>query len=163
MNAFRNGLNKIMKFAMSVMLVTMTLLVSWQVFTRYILKNPADWTEEFIIILLIWTSFIGAAYAFGTKDQMALVFLKEGLKGNKKKILIVSIDVIVLLFAVTILIFGGSNVIKTVSEQTTPILGISKGYLYLSLSVSGIITTIYQILNIAEDLKMDFKAEGGKK
>ena len=44
----------------TVLLSIMTLLVLYQVFTRYILNSPAAFTEELVRYFLIWTGFIGA-------------------------------------------------------------------------------------------------------
>ena len=46
----------------TVLLSIMTLLVLYQVFTRYILNSPAAFTEELVRYFLIWTGFIGAAF-----------------------------------------------------------------------------------------------------
>ena len=72
-------LNKVLAVVVSALLIVMTVLVLWQVFTRYVLNNPAVFTEELIIIILVWTSFVGAAYAFGRREHMALVFLRDKL------------------------------------------------------------------------------------
>lgn len=40
----------------TVLLSIMTLLVLYQVFTRYILNNPAAFTEELVRYFLIWTA-----------------------------------------------------------------------------------------------------------
>ena len=42
----------------TVLLSIMTLLVLYQVFTRYILNSPAAFTEELVRYFLIWTGFI---------------------------------------------------------------------------------------------------------
>ena len=51
----------------TVLLSIMTLLVLYQVFTRYILNSPAAFTEELVRYFLIWTSFIGAFFYFLSK------------------------------------------------------------------------------------------------
>ncbi|WP_070000265.1 TRAP transporter small permease [Cellulosilyticum sp. I15G10I2] len=147
-------LNKVLSFVISMLLVVMTTLVLWQVFTRYILNNPSTFTEELVIIILIWTSFLGTAFAFGTRQHMALIFLKEKLHGKKRIMLEVFIDLLVLLFAVIILIFGGKAITEGVFSVKTPILGISRGLIYISTVVSGVIITFYQLVNILEDLKI---------
>lgn len=152
-------LNKVLSFVISVLLIVMTTLVLWQVFTRYILNNPSTFTEELVIIILIWTSFLGTAFAFGTRQHMALIFLKEKLHGKKRIMLEVFIDLLVLLFAVIILIFGGKAITEGVFSIKTPILGISRGLIYISTVVSGIIITFYQIVNILEDLKIEDNLE----
>lgn len=42
----KNVMNKILSAASVVLLVFMTSLVLWQVFTRYVLGKPAAFTEE---------------------------------------------------------------------------------------------------------------------
>ncbi|NIX00358.1 MAG: TRAP transporter small permease subunit, partial [Phycisphaerae bacterium] len=37
--------------------------VTWQVITRFVLKNPSSWTEELATYLLIWVGLLGAAVA----------------------------------------------------------------------------------------------------
>lgn len=84
----KNVMNKILSAASVVLLVFMTSLVLWQVFTRYVLGKPAAFTEELVKYSLMWTAFIGAAYAFFTRDHMSLTIIKDKLTGNKRKILL---------------------------------------------------------------------------
>ena len=77
----KNVMNKILSAASVVLLVFMTSLVLWQVFTRYVLGKPAAFTEELVKYSLMWTAFIGAAYAFFTRDHMSLTIIKDKLTG----------------------------------------------------------------------------------
>lgn len=88
----KNVMNKILSAASVVLLVFMTSLVLWQVFTRYVLGKPAAFTEELVKYSLMWTAFIGAAYAFFTRDHMSLTIIKDKLTGNKRKILLLRFD-----------------------------------------------------------------------
>jgi TRAP-type C4-dicarboxylate transport system permease small subunit len=150
-------LDKFLTYVISILLVVMTSLVLWQVFTRYVMNNPSTFTQELVIIILIWTSFLGAAYAFGTRQHMALIFLKGKVKGHSKLILSVFIDVVILLFAVVILIIGGNQITMGVAGIKTPILAIPKGYIYSSTIVSGVLIVFYQFVNIFEDFRIKDK------
>ena len=70
MREFLTSVKKWMTFLLSriatILLSVMTFLVLYQVFTRYVLNSPAAFTEELVRYSLIWTGFIGAAYAFST-------------------------------------------------------------------------------------------------
>lgn len=150
-------LDKFLTYVISILLILMTSLVLWQVFTRYVMNNPSTFTEELVIIILIWTSFLGAAYAFGSRQHMALIFLKEKTRGSSKLILCVFIDVVILIFAVVILINGGGQITMGVAGVKTPILGISKAYIYSSTIVSGVLIVFYQFVNIFEDFRIKDK------
>ena len=59
-------MDKFLSIACAVLLSFMTILVLIQVFSRYVLNSPVAFTEELVRYSLIWTGFIGAAYAFST-------------------------------------------------------------------------------------------------
>lgn len=67
----KSGLNFLLSRIAAVLLIAMTALVIYQVFTRYVLNSPADFTEELVRYLLIWTGFIGAAYGFSTRKEFS--------------------------------------------------------------------------------------------
>ena len=141
----KNVMNKILSAASVVLLVFMTSLVLWQVFTRYVLGKPAAFTEELVKYSLMWTAFIGAAYAFFTRDHMSLTIIKDKLTGNKRKILLLVIDVIILLL-------GGFKLAMSARAEYSALLGIPRTLVYAVSPVSGIFIVVAQIINIYEDL-----------
>lgn len=154
MQGIKKIMNTVLSYVTAFFLIVMTALVVWQVFTRYILNDPSIFTEELVRFILIWTSFLGAAYAFGTRQHMALIFLKEGSRGIAKKLICAFIDLVVLILAVLVLIKGGYSLASGVMTIKTPILGIPKGLVYMIGPISGVIIVIYQIINIIEDFVM---------
>ena len=46
--AVKNIMNKVLSAVCSVLLSFMTILVLWQVFTRYLLNSPAAFTAELV-------------------------------------------------------------------------------------------------------------------
>ena len=57
----QKAINYILARIAALLLIAMTILVIYQVFTRYVLNNPADFTEEIVRYTLIWLGFVGAA------------------------------------------------------------------------------------------------------
>ena len=98
----KKGMTKLLAAIATILLSVMTLLVLYQVFTRYVLNSPAAFTEELVRYFLIWTGFIGAAYAFITREHMCLVLVRDSLKPEKKRILMTFIDVLILVFAISV-------------------------------------------------------------
>lgn len=68
--AIKYWMDKILSIACAILLSFMTILVLIQVFSRYVLNSPVAFTEELVRYSLIWTGFIGAAYAFSTREHM---------------------------------------------------------------------------------------------
>ena len=58
-------LDKVLEVVLCVMVVLMVFGCVWQIFTRFILRDPSDWTEEFVKYTLIWSTMLGVPYAYG--------------------------------------------------------------------------------------------------
>ena len=136
----------------TVLLSIMTLLVLYQVFTRYILNNPAAFTEELVRYFLIWTGFIGAAYAFITREHMCLVLVRDSLSPSRKRILMTLIDVLILVFAIFVITIGRFKLALSAKKVYSALLGIPRSLVYAMAPVSGIFIILAQIINIYEDI-----------
>ena len=150
--AVKNIMNKVLSAVCSVLLSFMTILVLWQVFTRYVLNSPAAFTEELVKYSLMWTAFIGAAYAFFTRDHMDLTLIKDKVTGVKHKILVSFIDILILLLAVFVFIIGGFMLALSARQEFSALLGIPRSLVYAITPISGIFITIAQIINLYEDI-----------
>ena len=107
LTVIKKWMTRILSGIATVLLSVMTLLVLYQVFTRYVLNSPAAFTEELVRYFLIWTGFVGAAYAFITREHMCLVLVRDSLSPKKRRILMIGIDVLILVFAVFVITIGG--------------------------------------------------------
>ncbi|SNZ17358.1 TRAP-type C4-dicarboxylate transport system, small permease component [Terribacillus aidingensis] len=137
-----------------ILLVTCTLTVFlvagaiWQVFTRFVLQNPSVFTEEVLRFSFIWVGLLGASYAFGVKEHIALTFLMSKWKHKKdKQAAEIIIEVTVLLFMIIVFIIGGSQLMLETMSQTSPVLGLPMGYVYAALPLSGLLTVYYTVTN----------------
>lgn len=145
-------MNIVLSGIAAILLSVMTLLVIYQVFTRYILNSPAAFTEELVRYFLIWTGFIGAAYAFSTREHMALVLIRNKLTGNKRKILMTAIDALILILALLVITIGGVKLAMSASREFSALLGIPRSLVYSVAPISGVFMIMAQIINIYEDV-----------
>jgi len=136
----------------STLLIALLLLLLWQVFSRYVLQSPSTFTNELLEILLVWLSLIAASYAFGSNEHLALELLKSRLKKNSEFLVNIVIKLIILSFAIFVLIIGGLKAVDGMMSQSTPILQIPKGWLYLILPISGVIIIIYDLINFLNSI-----------
>ena len=136
----------------TVLLSIMTLLVLYQVFTRYILNSPAAFTEELVRYFLIWTGFIGAAYAFSTREHMSLTLIRDKFTGKAHTALLVVIDGLILLMASFVFTIGGFKLAVSASREFSALLGIPRSLVYSIAPISGVFIVLAQIINIYEDV-----------
>ena len=152
MTGLKTGLEWLLGRLAGLLLVLMTLLVLYQVFTRYVLGDPADFTEELVRYLLMWTGFIGAAYAFATRQHMALIVARNTLPDRQKRLLILFVNVLILVFALLVIVIGGIRLALSARHEVSALLGISRGLVYSVAPLAGVFIVLAQVVNIWEDL-----------
>ena len=150
--AIKFWMDKILSIACAVLLTFMTVLVLIQVFSRYILNSPVAFTEELVRYSLIWTGFIGAAYAFITREHMCLVLVRDSLSPSGKRILMTVIDILILLFAIFVITIGGFKLALSAQKVFSALLGIPRSLVYAMAPISGLFMILAQIINIYEDV-----------
>ena len=153
MEAIRKGLDKVLEFVCCTLLALMTVFATWQVASRYIFNKPSTVTEELVLICFVWMGLLGAAYIFGKQEHMRMSFLVDKLsERNQTKVKLFS-EIVVILFAALVLVFGGFKMSQLSMGQISSSLQIPMGYIYLALPLSGVITIVYNILNIYDFVK----------
>lgn len=147
MKKFTSVLTKTLGVFLIVLMAAMVLDVSWQVFTRFILKDPSSFTEELAGFLLIWIGLLGASYAYYTRAHLGIDILTSKLTGVKRRTVDITIHAIVFLFSFFILLIGGYRLMNLTFtlKQISPALGISMGYIYLVLPLTGLLMMYYSI------------------
>ncbi|KEZ52422.1 TRAP transporter small permease [Metabacillus indicus] len=146
----RKTVDQTIAFVTCTMLAFMVLTAVWQVFTRYVLNSPSTVSEEILRYSLIWVSMLGASYAFGKKKHIAIELLAEKLPKNKALALSIMIETLILLFAMLVMVIGGSRIVALTMAQSSASLGLPMGYIYLSLPVSGVLIIGYSLMTIYE-------------
>jgi len=152
--AIRIALCRLLEAALIVAVLVLVLDVLWGVFTRKIMGDQAQWSEELARFLLIWISLLGGAVAFGERAHLGVDYFVGKLAPEAKRFMAVFVQIIVLIFAATIFLFGGARVVLDTLAvgQDTPALGIEKGYVYLALPIAGIFMTLFAIEQLVEVL-----------
>ena len=153
METIRKRLDKVLEFICCTLLALMTILVTWQVVSRYVLNNPSTVTEELVLFSFVWMGLLGGAYLFGKNEHMAMTFLFDKLSEKNQIKVRIFFELVIMAFAVFILVFGGWNMSKLSMGQLSSSLQIPMGYIYLALPLSGITTMIYNALNISDIIK----------
>lgn len=129
--------------------------VIWQVLSRYVIGKPSTVTDELARYLFMWVALIGAAYTTGLKRHLAIDLLTMTLKGKRKIINEIVIQIAIAVFAGVVLVYGGSQLaMKTLATgQVTPALGLEMGYIYFCLPISGALMIFYSVIFACERVK----------
>jgi TRAP-type C4-dicarboxylate transport system permease small subunit len=137
------------------LLALMVMNVTWQVTSRYVFQDPSSFTDELSRYLLIWVGMLGSAYVAGKNEHLAIDILINKLKGNAQIKLLIGIQVSVLLFALAVMVLGGSNLvyITFVLGQKSATLQIPLAFIYGIIPFSGLLIIYYQIVSVSQLFK----------
>ena len=145
LNNIRKVINTVIKIACILLFGFMVIIGTYQILVRYIFNNPSTISEELLTYSFTWMSLFAAAYVFGKREHMRMGFLADKLSSKKLTILNVIIEIA---FALIVMVYGGVSITSLSMTQKTASLGIPMGYIYIVLPITGIIITLYGILNI---------------
>lgn len=133
--------------------IVMVALTCWQVFTRYVLKNPSTWSEELVSYLFAWMSLLGASIVTSESGHMNIPVLVDRLNPQMRSYMRILHELIALLFSLAILVYGGWQISRLAMGQMTSSLGVPVGIFYYVMPLCGVLNIIYTIINIAEIAK----------
>ncbi|MGJ8640281.1 MAG: TRAP transporter small permease [Opitutaceae bacterium] len=163
MQQLTKWMTRALEVALIVIVGLLVLDVVWGVFTRYVMGEQAKWSEELARFLLVWVALLGSALAFGVKAHLGVDYFVGQLHPVSRKFMAIIAHIVVLFFAVSVFVYGGSRVVgdALTMEQMTPALGWKMGYVYLALPISGIFMVLFTLENLLETLKANPEQEEG--
>lgn len=125
----------------------MTVLITWQVITRYLFNSPSAVSEILSRYLFIWLILFGSAYVFGLREHMAISFIKEKFSPRGKIITDMFTELAIAVFTFTIMIIGGWYTVLRQMWQLDSALQIPMGYIYSAIPLSGGLIVFYFLYN----------------
>ncbi|REJ81220.1 MAG: TRAP transporter small permease [Acidobacteria bacterium] len=137
------------------LLALMVVNVSWQVFSRYVLRDPSSVTEELARFLLIWLGLFGGAYALGRGQHVAIDALVVRLPAGWRRGTSIAASLCVLTFAISLLLFGGTRLALLVHrlDQESAALGVGLAWVYAALPLSGLVFAGFALLDLADAVR----------
>lgn len=148
LKSIKKGVDKVMDWLLIVMLAIMTVLVTYQVVTRYVFKSPSAVSEAIAQYMFVWLVMFGSALVFGDRGHLEISVLKDKMNPKPRFIVEVLINISLMIFSISVCIYGGFiGVIRQISTLDAA-LGISTGVIYMSIPLCGIIMVFYAIYNI---------------
>ncbi|MGL5051070.1 MAG: TRAP transporter small permease [Cetobacterium sp.] len=152
MSNIRRILDKTILGACVSLFIFMTAIGTYQISSRYIFRSPSTVSEELISYSFAWMAMLSAAYIFGKRDHMRMVFFVDRLSYKSQSLLGILSEAAIFLFSIGVLVKGGSSITALTITQTTPALRISMAYIYVIIPICGLIICLYSLLNIKDIL-----------
>lgn len=145
-------LTKIIKFIDRVVIILgatltgiMVLLVFYEVIGRYGLKHVPSWTQEIVLVVMMWFGFLSIAIGFRFQLHIKLTMFIEKLPQKIQTFCAKVSDVLIVAFGVILLVEGTKFTVFT-WDSTLPVTKLPTGIQYIIVPVAGFLTIIYGLL-----------------
>src|ERR1700755_1034018 len=88
-------------------LVTISAVIPWAVFTRYVLNSAASGPEPMAVLLTIVLTFIGAAAGYRLNLHMNVSYFADMLPARLRGLLDLAVQLLMALIAIFMIVWGG--------------------------------------------------------
>ena len=128
-------------------LCAMTVIISWQVFARYVLNARPSWTEQASLLLMIWFIFLATAVGIRENFHIRITAMIDPLGSQARRLMEILIHIIVGLIGLGMIIWGFQLTGYT-WPHSIPTLGMSRGFAYIPVIVSGAMIAFFALEHI---------------
>lgn len=141
-NRLLDRLTGLAQFFCTALLVVMTVIISWQIFGRFILNDTPKWSEQLAGVMMVYLTLIGGAIAVREGRHIALTWFRDRFPGKAQKVAWTVTQLLILGFGL-IMVWYGVKMVQLVQAWTIPTLGISTSVNYWPFPVAGLLIATY--------------------
>lgn len=123
-------------------MLAITLVLFAGVVWRYFFVDPLTWSDEIARTLFVWLAFIGAAIGVKRRLHSAVLVFGSRMPARWQTFMTV-LGLLVIAVMAGVLVYTGTTETLANFKQVMPITGLSRGWLYLAVPVSGLLILVY--------------------
>ncbi len=131
-------------------MLLLVLLVTLQVFTRYVLNDPTSWSEEAASFTQVFLVFVGGALAMFQKNTLKITYFVDKLPRRCTLVISLILRIMVIVFLLEV-VWYSYFIILRLQSQFTPALRISKSVIFISIPLGSFLMLIATVRNIRDD------------
>ncbi|MBN8557389.1 MAG: TRAP transporter small permease [Proteobacteria bacterium] len=139
------------------MLAVAAALGVFQIFTRFVLEQPAEWSEVLIRFSLIWMVFLGIPMAFRQGAMVSVDALYRAVPTGAKRVL----DLVVALAALTLMLivlwWGGDYAVRGRVQTMAGLESLSMFWAYIALPVGAAFSLLGIVANYLDPRRMELE------
>lgn len=131
------------RYLVGLLLAAIVLLISTNVFMRYIMNASLSWGEELTLWLFIWFVWVAVSYAFQQGSHVRITFLRDALGPRSQRVFEVVVDLLVIGFLAVIAVQCIQLMMQPfVLSQKSVVLGMPIPLLYASAPVGAALSIL---------------------
>jgi TRAP-type C4-dicarboxylate transport system permease small subunit len=136
----------------AILLAVMLGSVGVSVFCRFVLKQPLSWTEEVILVCMVWMCFLGSSIATKHNEHIFIDFVVALVPRRLARVMEIT-SMTLVTGVLIVLIWQGALLVERTQEVTTIALGIPTMYMYAAIPFSAVLMLIHNLRNLAAAIR----------
>ena len=148
---FMEYFSKYLVILAQIMVGIMVVVITVQVYYRFVLNSSIRWSQEVPRMAMAWFSAIAIAYGVKEKLHISIELLALVTSPKIKKINNIVIDVLILLTGIVLLVFG-IVLCEGTTKQTLPTLQWPKTVFYILMPISSIVIIYYSARSLVAQI-----------
>ena len=138
-----NFLNRIEEWLTVALLVVALIVLSYQVFLRFVLNSGNSWSEELARYLFIWSVYTSASFAIISNAHIRIDAVVKLYPKVIRRFIPILADVIFLVYALAVTYFSTDYVMDLLaSGQVSMGLHVTMGYMYAAIPVGHLLMSV---------------------
>ncbi len=133
---------RLIKILCQLFISIIVVVIFYAVVMRYVFRHPPAWSEELSRFVFIWMIMFGAVLATREQSHIQVTFLVDLLPKRMRLFFSAFVHLLMIGFC-WVMIQQGMKIYPIVAQASSPSFGISMGWLYLSIPVSGVLMGIF--------------------
>lgn len=149
---FLHALATVEKIASCALLAALLIAVMLQVVSRYVFQSPLPWTDEVSRFLLVWLTFIAAAWVMSERMHVTVDIAVAKL-GFRTIALVDSIATAIVVMASGVIAVAGITLVRATAEVLAPATRLPMPVVYSAGAVGFGLVVLHGIATIVANVR----------
>ncbi len=123
--------------------LTMSLIIPWGIFARYVLGTGSSWPEPVAIMLMVVFTFVGAAASYRAGAHMAVAMVTDRLPAGARQMIALLVQLLMVGVCLFMTYYGTKLCITTWNQFMASLPSIRVGMSYAPIPIGGVLTLIF--------------------
>ena len=132
-------------------------LAVFQIFTRFVLEQPAEWSEVLIRFSLIWMVFLGIPMAFRQGAMISVDALYRAVPTHFKRVLDLVVALAALALMLIILWWGFDYAVRGSVQTMAGLESLSMFWAYIAMPAGAVFAIIAIVANYIDPRRMELE------
>lgn len=146
-------------FACTLLLALLAAVLT-QIVSRYVFRAPLPWTDEIARFLLVWMTFIAAAYVMAERLHVAVDIAVARL-GVRATAAVDTIATVVVIAVALVLSVAGFVAAQAMTEVSAPATGLPMSVLYAAGVVGFALIALHGLGTVLKNIREPESVPGG--